>query len=54
MATISYLFGLALFATILSIMSITALSFLRSSDRPDLVLGVRPVRVNTSERFPSR
>ena len=54
MATLSYLFGLALFATLLAGMSITALSFLRFSDRPDLVLGVRPVRVRTSERFPAR
>ena len=54
MATISYLFGLVLFMTILTAMSMTAIGFLRSSDRPDLVLGVRPVRVKTSERYSSR
>jgi len=54
MTSFSYLFGLTLFVAILLAMSMSAMSFLRSTDRPDLVLGARPVRVKSSERFPAR
>ncbi len=54
MTSISYLFGLALFLTILSILSMTAMKFLRFSDRPDLLLGVRRVKVRNSDRFSPR
>ncbi len=51
MATLSLMYGLTLFGTILLVMSFTMSSFLRASVRPDLLIGIDRTRSRNRRRF---
>jgi len=54
MATLSLVFGLTLFASILLILSFTMSSFLRASIRPDLLVGTNRAIPRNRKRFSHR
>ena len=51
MATLSLMFGLTLFASILLVMSFTMSGFLRASVRPDLMVGTNRAIPRNRRRF---
>ncbi len=51
MATLSLMFGLTLFTSILLVLSFSMSSFLRASTRPDLVVGTNRSILRDLTRF---
>lgn len=54
MATLSLMFGLTLFGSILLVLSFTMSSFLRASIRPDLMVGIDRAVPRRRKRFNRR
>jgi hypothetical protein len=52
MNTINIMFGLSLYATLLTLMAATMLRFLQTSDRPDLLVGAQSLKVDNNFRRP--